>query len=92
MIFVQYRRQNLPLVPSDTFFRGLILLDTIILWGVRHVPHERVVARRVRPDHRRDAGVGAGDGQPGRTTRKGRSLAADQPCASRAFLGGRGTP
>jgi hypothetical protein len=50
--------------------------------GVGHVPQERVVARRVRPDKRWDAGVGAGDGHPGSIARKGRSLVVDQPSAS----------
>jgi hypothetical protein len=54
-------------------------------WG--HVPHERVVARRVRPDQRWDAGVGARDGQPGSNAMTGRSLAVDRPCACRAFPG-----
>ena len=47
------------------------------------------MARRVRPDQRWEAGAGAGGGQPGSSARKGRSLAADQPCASRHFSGGR---
>jgi hypothetical protein len=46
------------------------------------------VARRVQPDHRRDTGVGASDGQPGGSAMKGRSLDVDQPCASRAIPGG----
>jgi hypothetical protein len=44
------------------------------------------MARRVRPDQRGDAGVGARGGQPGSTAMKGRSLAVDQPCASQTFL------
>jgi hypothetical protein len=46
------------------------------------------MARRVRPDQRWEAGVGAGGGQPGSSDMKGRSLAVDQPCASRNFPGG----
>jgi hypothetical protein len=30
---VQYRHQDLPLGPSDKFFRGYILLNTILLRG-----------------------------------------------------------
>jgi hypothetical protein len=48
---------------------------------------ERLMARRVRPDQRWDAGVGDGGGQLGRRAGKGRSLAVDQPCASRTFPG-----
>jgi hypothetical protein len=36
------------------------------------------MASRVRPDQRWEAGAGAGNGQPGSSARKGRSLAADQ--------------
>jgi hypothetical protein len=85
---MQYRRQDLPSGPSDMLFRGKILMDTTLLWGVGLVPHERLVARRVRAEQRWDAGVGAGDGQPGSNAKKGRSLAVDQPYASRAFPGG----
>jgi hypothetical protein len=46
------------------------------------------VARRVRPDQRWDKGVGGGDGPPGSTARRGRSLDVDQPNACRAFPGG----
>jgi hypothetical protein len=53
-----------------------------------HVPQERVVARRVRPDPRLDADVGACDGKPGSSAMKGRSLAVDHPCARHAFPGG----
>jgi hypothetical protein len=77
MIYVQYRRQDLPLGPSDMLFHSHILLDTLLLWGVGHVPQERVVARRVRPNHRWDAGVGAGDGQPGSSAKKWCSLVVD---------------
>jgi hypothetical protein len=56
--------------------------------GVGHVLHKRLMARRVRPDQRWEAGVGAGGGQPGSSARKGRSLALNQPCASQAFPGG----
>jgi hypothetical protein len=83
---VQYRRQDLPLGPSDMFFRGLILLDTVILWA-GHVPQERLMARRVRPDQRWDAGVRAGGGKPDSSAMKGRSMAVDQPCVSRTFPG-----
>jgi hypothetical protein len=51
------------------------------------IPYERLMARRVRPDQRWDAGGGACGGQPGSTAMKGRSLAADQPCANRTFPG-----
>jgi hypothetical protein len=37
------------------FFRGRILMDTIV--GVGNFPQERVVARRVRPNQRWDAAV-----------------------------------
>jgi hypothetical protein len=33
MVSVQYWHQHLPLGPSDIFFRGLILLNTILLEG-----------------------------------------------------------
>jgi hypothetical protein len=46
------------------------------------------MARRVRPDPRWEAGVGAGGGMPGSSARKGRSLAVDQPSARRTFPGG----
>jgi hypothetical protein len=45
------------------------------------------MARKVWPDQRREAGVGAGGGQPGSSARKGRSLDVDPPCASQAFPG-----
>jgi hypothetical protein len=45
------------------------------------------MAWRVRPDQRWDAGVGAGGGQPGSNTMKGRSLAVDQPYAVQTFPG-----
>jgi hypothetical protein len=45
------------------------------------------MARRVRPDERWDAGVGAGGRKPGISAMKGRSLAVDQPRVSRAFPG-----
>jgi hypothetical protein len=45
------------------------------------------MARRVRPDQRWDAGVGAGGGQSGSIAMKGRSQAVDQPCASQTFPG-----
>jgi hypothetical protein len=32
------------------FFRGQILLDTFLMWGVGPILQERLVARRVRPD------------------------------------------
>jgi hypothetical protein len=35
--YVQCRRQDLPLGPSNMFFRGQILMDTILLCGVGHV-------------------------------------------------------
>jgi hypothetical protein len=53
--------------------------------GVGHIPQERLVARRVRPDQRWGAGVGTRDGQPESSARKGRSLVVDEPCAIRAF-------
>jgi hypothetical protein len=46
------------------------------------------MARRVRADQRWEAGVGAGGCKPGSSAMKGRSLAADQPCASPHFRGG----
>jgi hypothetical protein len=55
--------------------------------GVGHVLHKRLIARRVRPDQQWAAGVGAGGGQAGSIAMKGRSLAVDQPCASRTFPG-----
>jgi hypothetical protein len=67
------------------FFCIPILLGTLRLRGVGHVLHERLMAGRVRPDQRWEAGVGAGSGQPGSSAMKERSLAADQPCASRNF-------
>jgi hypothetical protein len=45
------------------------------------------MARRVRPYQRWGASVGAGDGQPGSSATKGRSLAVNQPCASQTFPG-----
>jgi hypothetical protein len=84
---VQYRHQDLPLGPSDMFFCGQIFLTTSYFKGVGHVQHKRLIARRVRPEQRWEAGVGAGGGQPGSSARKGRSLAIDQPCASRTFPG-----
>jgi hypothetical protein len=33
VIYVQYRRHDLPLGPSDMFFRSLILMDTILGGG-----------------------------------------------------------
>jgi hypothetical protein len=45
------------------------------------------MARRVRPHHRWDAGVGASSGEPVSSARKGRSLAVDEPCASQTFPG-----
>jgi hypothetical protein len=59
------------------------------LEGVGHALHERLMARRVRPDERWEAGVGAGGGKPGSSARKGRSLAVDKPYASRSFPGGK---
>jgi hypothetical protein len=87
MISVQYRRQDLPLGLSDTYFAVLYYCIQSYFEGVGHVPQKCLMARRIRPDQRWDAGVGAGGGQPGRSARKGRSLAVDQPCASRAFPG-----
>jgi hypothetical protein len=40
------------------------------------------MARRVRPDQRWDAGVGAGGGKVGSNAWKRRSLAVDQPVVS----------
>jgi hypothetical protein len=88
MISVPYRHQDLPLGPSDMFFRGLTLLDTILLQGSWHVLHKRLMARRVRPDQRWEAGVGACGSQPRSSARNGRSLAVDRSCASRNFPGG----
>jgi hypothetical protein len=76
MISMQYRRQDLPLSPSDVFFCSKILLRTSLLWG-SGTCKERVVARRVWPDQRWDAGVCAGDGHPGSHANKGRLLAVD---------------
>jgi hypothetical protein len=39
--------------------------------------HERMKAKRLRTDQRWDAGVGAGDGQPGNTAKEGLSLDVD---------------
>jgi hypothetical protein len=85
IISVQYRRQDLPLGPSDMFFRVHILLNTALLRGVGPALRQRLMARRVRPDQLWEAGVGAGGGQPGSSAKKGRSLAVDQPCASRTL-------
>jgi hypothetical protein len=43
-------------------FRGKILMYTVLLGGLGHVSQERVVARRVRPYQRWDAGVEVGGG------------------------------
>jgi hypothetical protein len=56
--------------------------------GVGHVLQKRLMARRARPDQRWEGSFGDGGGQPGSSARKGRSLAIDQPCASRTFPGG----
>jgi hypothetical protein len=71
------------------FFNTKYYLLCSYFVGMGHVPHERLMARRVRPNQRWDAGVGAGGGQSGSSARKGRSLAVDQPCASQTFPGGR---
>jgi hypothetical protein len=58
--------------------------------GMELVLQKRLMARRVRPDQRWEVGhvgVGAGGGQPGSNAREGRSLAVDQPSASRTFPG-----
>jgi hypothetical protein len=60
-------------------------MNTTLLLGVGLVLRQRLMARRVRPDQRWEAGVGAGGGQPGSGARRGRSLAVDQPYASRTF-------
>jgi hypothetical protein len=62
-------------------------MNTFLLWGVGLVPHEGLMARRVRPDQRWDAGVGASGGKPESSAKKGRSLAVDKPSVSRTFPG-----
>jgi hypothetical protein len=63
LISVQYLHQDLPLGPSDIFFRGLILrIIQSYFKGVGHVLQKRLMARRVRPDQRWETGVGARGG------------------------------
>jgi hypothetical protein len=55
------------------------------------MPLVHVVARRVRPDKLWDTGVGASDGEPGSSSRKGRSLAVNYLAMCPSSLpGGRG--
>jgi hypothetical protein len=84
---VQYRRQDLPLGPSDMFLSRSIITIYGPTLGVGLVPHAGLMARRIRPDQRWDAGVRASGGKPESSAKKGRSLAVDQPSVSPTFPG-----
>jgi hypothetical protein len=79
--------RDLPLGPSDMFFRGFILMGTFLLRGGGACTQGAFDGEE---GTRWDAGVGVGGVQPGSCARKGRSLAVDQPCATRNFPGGEG--
>jgi hypothetical protein len=81
-VSLHYRRQDLPLGPSNMFFQNHIIKDTVLLRGVG--PGESVVARRVRPNQWGVAAIGVGSGRPGSNATVGRSLDVDQPCDCQA--------
>jgi hypothetical protein len=68
----------LPLGVSDIFIRDFILLDIVPIRGGGGIIVTKNLARRVRSNKRRDAGVGAGGGQSGSNAKARRSLDVDQ--------------
>jgi hypothetical protein len=64
-------------------FRGQILLNTILIRGGGACTTWALDGEEGTAGSSGEAGVGAGDGQPGSNARKGRSLAVDKPYASR---------